>query len=102
MRFKVYKLKNSILATSEVKFVVQDCKFDTGMWLWKNGAFDYFNKLLNTNNLDFIEGLWIFSYSSLRDEIERYDLIEEFENPNDSVVLRQIYEDMLFMEELGK
>lgn len=102
MRFKVYKLKNSILATSEVKFVVQDCKFDTCMWLWKNGAFDYFNKLLNTNNLNFMEDFWSFSHSSLRDDIEHYDLIEEFESPKDSIVLRQIYEDILFIEELGK
>ena len=102
MRFKVYKLKNSILAPLSVNFVVLDCEFDTGMWLWKDEVSDYFDKLLNTDNLDFMEDFWSFSCSSLRHEIENYDLIEEFDNPKDSVVLKQIYEDTLFIEELGK
>ena len=83
MRYKLYKIKEVTKYPNGRELAVHDTVTGGGWYLYTNTLHDYFERFL-------WEGVpycaWDFK-SEIR--LTHYDLIEEFDNPKDSIIIKK-------------
>lgn len=103
MRYKLYKIKNESPLTSHDRLFVYDTITEhiLYLYLWIEHSTDYFKTFLDEGVPPYTNRL-IDRINEGFLELEHYDLIEEFDNPRDSLIIKEEYENILWERELSK
>ena len=94
MRYRLYKIKEEG-QNPQLNLLLHDTSEGRGMYLYIYGNQDFFSQALEG-----VQG-WRFKEENRLGLVD-YDLIEEFDDPNNSIVFKEEYENTLFLQELAK
>lgn len=96
MRYRLYKLKEVTKYPKCRELAVHDTLTGGGWYLYADTFHDYFKRFLS-------EGVPTYAWD-FKSEIRltHYDLIEEFNNPKDSIIIKEKYENILWERESMK